>query len=107
MKEIKAYIRNQMVDAVLDALSSLPYAPGVTRVAVQGFGRPRGKGPPQLVERTKLEIVVPDDQVEKIIKCIIQHARTETGHYGDGKIFVSQVDNAVRIRDGERGERTV
>lgn len=107
MKEIKAYIRTQMVDAVLDALSSLSYAPGVTRIAVQGFGRPKGKGLPQLVERAKLEIVVPDDRVEKIIKSIIQHARTESGHYGDGKIFVSQVDNAVRIRDGERGESVV
>jgi len=107
MKEIKAYIRNQMVDGVLDALALLPGVRGVTLVAVRGFGHPKIEGPPQIVERTKLEIVVPDDQVEMIINCIIQHARTETGHCGDGKIFVSHVDTAVRIRNGERGEGVV
>jgi len=107
MKEIKAYIRNQMVDAVIDALSSLPNAPGVTTVAVHGYGRPDGKGPSQLVERTKLEIVAPDYYVEEIINCIVQHARTETGHRGDGKIFVSPVKTAIRIRNGERGESIV
>ena len=107
MKEIKAYIRNQMVDGVIDALSSLPNAPGVTTVAVHGYGRPAGAGPSQLVERTKLEIVAPDSQVEQIIHCIVQNARTETGHRGDGKIFVSPVHTAIRIRNGEHGESVV
>ena len=107
MKEIKAYIRNPMLDSVLDALSSLPDAPGVTTVAVQGFGHPKGEGPFRLVERIKLEIVVPDDKVERIVDCIIKHARTEAGHFGDGKIFVSPVDTAIRIRNGESGDSVV
>lgn len=107
MKEIKAYIRNDMADTVLDSLATLPGAPGVTLVSVRGFGHTKGGGPAQLVEKIKLEIVVPDEQVETIINCIIQHARTGTGHFGDGKIFISQVDTAIRIRTGERGESAV
>jgi len=102
MKEIKAHVRNEMVDRVLDALAALPDSPGVTVVPVRGFGPPKGGGPHKLVERTKLETVVPDDQVETMIDCIVRHART--GAIGDGKIFVYQVDTAVRIRTGERGE---
>jgi len=105
MKEIKAYIRNEMLDMVLDAIAALPSSPAVTVVAVRGFGHPTGGGPPRLVERTKLEIVVPDQQVETVLTCVLRHART--GACGDGKVFVSTVEVAARIRTGERGEGVV
>ncbi len=105
MKEIKAYIRNEMVDSVLDSLGSLPDSPAVTVVQTRGFGHPKGGGPPQLVDRTKLEIVVLDDQVDKVVNCIVEHART--GAFGDGKIFVSEVGTAVRVRTGERGKQAL
>lgn len=105
MKEIKAYVRCHMVDAVLDALAMLPDTPGVTVVAVQGFGHPKNSSPPRLIDRTKLEIVVPDAQVQVVVDCIVQHAHT--GSFGDGKVFVSTVDDAVRIRNGETGEEAV
>jgi len=105
MKEIKAYIRSEMLDIVLDAIAALANSPAVTVVPVRGFGHPKGGGPPGLVERTKLEIVVPDPQVETVVKCVLQHART--GAAGDGKVFVSTVEAAARIRTGERGEGAV
>ena len=105
MKEIKAYIRRHMVDSVLDALAALPQAPGVTVIPVQGFGHPKSDGPFRLVERTRLEMVVSEAQVEAVVDCILRHART--GAFGDGKIFVSPVDMAVRIRTGERGEEAL
>ncbi|MFQ5666200.1 MAG: P-II family nitrogen regulator [Candidatus Binatia bacterium] len=105
MKEIKAYIRNEMVDIVLDALAGLPSSPAVTLLPVRGFGHPKGGGPPQVVERTKLEIVVLDEQVEAVVNSIREHART--GALGDGKIFVSDVDTALRIRTGDRDEQAL
>ena len=105
MKEIKAYIRNQVVERVLNALAALPDAPGVTLVSVQGFGHPKDRGPHQLVERTKLEIVVSEQQVEMVVNCIVQHA--QTGAFGDGKIFISTIETAIHIRTDENGEETV
>ncbi|PEN05561.1 hypothetical protein CRI93_12765 [Longimonas halophila] len=105
MKEIKAFVRPHQADHVIDALESSPDSPGVTVSDVRGFGHPKGGGPARLTERTKLEIVVPDDQVEDVLSAIIEHART--GRFGDGKIFVSDVADAVRIRTGERGAAAV
>lgn len=100
MKEIKVFLRPQMVDAVVDALEAHPDTPGLTVSDVRGWGHPKGGGPPRLIERVKLEIVVPDAWVEGIVYLIEEKART--GHPGDGKIFISSVDEAVRIRTGER-----
>lgn len=105
MKEIKAYIRPHQLDRVIDALEADPESPGVTVSEVKGFGHPKGGGPAQLARRVKLETVVRDKQVEKIIRVIAEHART--GRFGDGKIFVSGVEAAVRIRTGERGRKAV
>ena len=105
MKEIKAYIRPHQLDRVVDALEAKPESPGVTVSEVKGFGHPKGGGPAELMRRAKLEIVVPDTQVESIITLITEHA--QTGNFGDGKIFVSDVEGAVRIRTGERGEEAV
>lgn len=105
MKEIKAYVRPHMLDHVIDALEATPDRPGVTVTKVEGFGHPRAGEPAELARRAKLEIVVPDEQVEAVIGVIVEHART--GRVGDGKIFVYSVDEAVRIRTGERGRDAV
>jgi nitrogen regulatory protein P-II 1 len=105
MKEIKAYLRPQMLDAVVDALETQPHTPGVTVTDVKGFGHVAGGGPVRFTERSKLEIVVPDSELERILETIVAEART--GSPGDGKIFVSEVTGAVRIRTGERGEAAV
>jgi len=99
MKQITAFIRHNMIDSVIDALEALDYPPGLTLSNVRGFGHPKKGRPAKLTERVKLETVVPDDQVNVVLKTIIDKART--GRNGDGKIFISPVDAAVRIRTGE------
>lgn len=106
MKEIKTYIRNNMVDAVVDALAAMPGVPGVAVVPVTGFGHVHHDGDETVrVQMTKLEIDVPDALVEEVIDRIVRHARTGDGHPGDGKIYVQSLDEAVRIADGQRGEK--
>ncbi|MDZ7662996.1 P-II family nitrogen regulator [Thiohalophilus sp.] len=105
MKEIKAYIRNNMVDAVIDALAAMPDIPGVAVVPVNGFGHVHDNGDTTVrVSMSKLEIDVPAYEVEAVIDCITRHARTGEGHPGDGKVYVQSLDEAVRIADGQRGE---
>lgn len=98
MKEIKAFIRTNMVDRVIDALESLENAPGITLSDVRGWGHPK-EGPAKLVERVKLEAVVPTERVDEIISIIVE--KGQTGNYGDGKIFVSNIERAIRLRTGE------
>jgi|SRR5699024_949452 len=104
MKEIKAFIRPNMIDYVIDALENLDHPPGLTLSDVRGWGHPK-KGAAQLVERIKLETVVPSQRVNQIINTIIEKGKT--GNYGDGKIFVSDVEQAIRIRTGERDEDVI
>ena len=102
-----------MADHVLAALREMPELPGVTVSAVEGFGRGRATGttsePPGVaifgIKKVKLEIVVPDELVEKVTEVIARHAHT--GNPGDGKIFIHTVDDVVRIRTGERGENAI
>jgi len=104
MKEIKAYVRPNMKDRVVDAIEEMDQPPGLTVTSVTGWGHPQKKDAPHaLDERAKLEIVVPDDRVQEIIDTIVEYA--QTGRYGDGKIFVSEVSEAVRIRDEETGSK--
>jgi nitrogen regulatory protein PII len=105
MKQIKAFLRPQMLDVVVDEVERLPGAPGLTVSTVQGFGHRMEGGPAQMTERVKLEIVVPDEDVESILELIAERART--GRTGDGKIFVTEVAEAVRIRTRERGDAAV
>ena len=92
-----------------DALSSAGVA-GMTLSEVRGHGRQKGhtenyRGREydiSLLPKVKLEVVVPDDRVEKVIETIIQHAAT--GEIGDGKIFLYKAEDAIRIRNRERGE---
>jgi nitrogen regulatory protein P-II 1 len=104
MKEIKAFIRTNMIDYVIDALETLPNAPGITLSDVRGWGHPK-EGPAQLVQRIKLETVVPAQRVDEVISVIVE--KGQTGNFGDGKIFVSDVQKAVRIRTWETDDDVI
>lgn len=109
MKEIKAIIRTHRLDAVLEALHAHPNLPGVTVSTVRGFGRTVGRSngdaPMQYgtTEMAKLECVVDDEAVDAVIELVQQAAHT--GNAGDGKIFVYDIGQAVKIRTGARLER--
>lgn len=110
MKEIKAIIQPFMLGKVVAALKDIEKLPGISVSEVHGFGRTRAQSAldpvvddaVQYVKKSKLEVVVPDDLVERVIATIQQHAHT--GNLGDGKIFVYTVDEVVRIRTGDRGQ---
>jgi nitrogen regulatory protein PII len=109
MKMITALVRPSKVDAVKSALVSLDIV-GMTVAEVRGFGRQKGqveryRGNEFTVDflsKSKIIVVVDDSKVEAAISAISEAART--GEIGDGKIFITPVETAVRIRTGERGE---
>jgi len=109
MKEIKAYIKPHKLENVALALHKLEGLTGMTVVEVKGFGRNRGAGRerPQheqlydFVKHVKIEIACLDEQVEEIVTIIKTHAHT--GLRGDGKIYISTIDEAIRIENGESG----
>ena len=109
MKRIEAIIKPFKLDAVRDALARVGLR-GMTVTEVRGFGRQKGhtelyRGSEyqiDLLPKVKIELVVPDDQVEETVETLLEAAHT--GEIGDGKIFVTAVEDAVRIRTRERGE---
>ncbi len=113
MKEIKAIIQPFMLSKVVDALHKIPELPGLTVTKVQGFGREKGKGSPHrivedlidYVPKVKLEIIVHDAMLDAVVQAITDHAHT--GNKGDGKIFIYDVKDAIRIKTRERGESAV
>ena len=108
MKKIEAIIKPFKLDEVKDALAEVGVQ-GMTVTEVKGFGRTGGKkevyrGSAYVVDfvpKVKIEIVLGDDMVEKAIEAIRRAA--QTGRIGDGKIFVSTIEEAIRIRTGESG----
>ena len=112
MKKIEAIIRPEKVDEVRKAIEAVGY-PGITITEAEGHGKQKGvtqqwRGETYRVEflpKVKLELVVGDADVEKIVKAIIASAKT--GAVGDGKIFVSDVRDVIKIRTGERGESAI
>ena len=113
MKLITAYIQPFMADKVSDALRAAKVH-GVTVLPCQGFGRITEDRSPHYLEeaaalgfaaKTKIEVVCRDADMEAIMTTIREHAHT--GHHGDGKIFVSDIGEAVDIRTGETGENVV
>lgn len=112
MKKIEAIIKPFKLDDVKDALSSIGVE-GMTVSEVKGFGRQKGhteiyRGSEYTVDflpKIKVEVVLPDGQVSEAVQAIVKAAKT--GKIGDGKVFVSPVDNAVRIRTEETGEQAV
>ena len=112
MKKIEAVIKPFKLDEVREALSEVGVS-GLTVTEVKGFGRQKGhtelyRGAEYVVDflpKVKIEIVVPDNSVESEIESIVKAAHT--GKIGDGKIFVTNVEQVVRIRTGETGEDAV
>ena len=108
MKKIEAIIKPFKLDDVKDALHEVGVS-GITVTEVKGFGRQKGhtelyRGAEYVIDflpKVKVEVVVEDVLVENVIQAITQAART--GRIGDGKIFVLPIDEAVRIRTGDRG----
>ena len=109
MKKIQVIIKPFKLDDVKQALADLNVV-GMTVSEVKGFGRQKGhselyRGAEYIVDflpKVNVEVVVPDDMVDKVIHQLAEAART--GSIGDGKIFVIPVDDAIRIRTGESGD---
>ena len=112
MKKLEAIIRPHLLESVKDALQALGVQ-GMTISEVKGFGRQKGhtevyRGSEYKVEfvpKLKVEVIIDDDLVEQATDAIVKTART--GKFGDGKIFIFPVDEAIRIRTGEQGVNAV
>jgi nitrogen regulatory protein P-II 1 len=113
MKEIKAVIQPFMLENVLDVLSDYGELPGLTISEVLGWGKTRGadegdthqESGHAFAKKTKLEIVLSDDTTETVVDLIA--LATKTGRPGDGKIFIYDVTDVVKIRTGKRGAEAV
>ena len=112
MKRIEAIIKPFKLDEVREALSEIGIS-GLTVTEVKGFGRQKGhtelyRGAEYVVDflpKVKIEVVLPDSMLERTIDAIVKAART--GKIGDGKIFVTGVDQVMRIRTGETDEAAI
>jgi nitrogen regulatory protein P-II 1 len=112
MKKVVAIIKPFKLDEVREALAEAGVT-GLTVTEVKGFGRQRGhtelyRGAEYVVDflpKTKVELIVTDEQVDRVLEAIVKAART--GKIGDGKIFVSSVEQVVRIRTGETGDAAI
>jgi len=112
MKKIEAIIKPFKLDEVKDALQEIGLQ-GITVVEAKGFGRQKGhtelyRGAEYVVDflpKVKIEVVLSDEQVDKAIEAIQSAAKT--GRIGDGKIFVSPIEQAIRIRTGETGAEAI
>mgnify|MGYP003996517569 FL=1 len=112
MKKIEAIIKPFKLDEVREALSEIGVM-GMTATEVKGFGRQKGhtelyRGAEYIVDflpKVKLDLLVSDQLAEKVVDTIVKIAHT--GKIGDGKIFILNVEDAVRIRTGERGDKAI
>jgi nitrogen regulatory protein P-II 1 len=113
MKEIKAVIRPSKLLEVTEELHAIEGVPGVTVLEIRGFGKGRAKSAKdkvvyemvEFIPRIQLEVVVHDEMVDEVVNVIQKYAHT--GNTGDGKIFVSTVDDIVKIRTNERGRNAM
>ena len=112
MKKVEAIIKPFKLDEVKDALNQIGLK-GITVLEAKGFGRQKGhtelyRGAEYVVDflpKVKIEVVMEDSMVERAVEAIQQAAHT--GRIGDGKIFVSTIDEAIRIRTGEKGKDAI
>ena len=112
MKQITAIIKPFKLEEVREALGDVGVS-GLTVTEVKGFGRQKGhpelyRGAEYVVDflpKVKIELIIEDEMVEKAVEAI--RASAHTGRIGDGKIFVSGIEDAIRIRTGERGDAAV
>ena len=108
MKKIEAIIKPFMLEELKEAMNAIGVQ-GMTASEVKGFGRQKGhtelyRGAEYVVDflpKVKIEVVLPDEMLDKAVEAIQKAAKT--GRIGDGKIFISAIDNAIRIRTGETG----
>jgi nitrogen regulatory protein P-II 1 len=113
MKEIKAIIRPFKLLEITEALQKIEGLPGVTVSEIKGFGRGRAKKAKdkiiyemvELIPRIKLEVVVVDEMADEVVNVIQKYAHT--GSTGDGKIFITDVEDVVKIRTNERGKDAI
>ncbi len=112
MKKIEAIIKPFKLDEVKEALHEIGLQ-GITVLEAKGFGRQKGhtelyRGAEYVVDflpKVKIELVIDDDMLDRTVEAIMQAAHT--GRIGDGKIFVSPVEDAIRVRTGERGKDAI
>ena len=113
MKEVKAFIQQFKLSSVTRALQEIPGFPGMTVSDCRGFGKEKGKeGPHRVIEdlidyipKVRLEIMLKDEMVDLVVETIARAAHT--GNPGDGKVFVYDIEKAVRIKTFELGEEAV
>ncbi len=109
MKKVEAIIKPHKLEDVKEALTAVGIS-GMSVTEIKGFGKQKGhtelyRGAEYVIDfipKLKIEVVVPDELVEKVVEAIIKAAKT--GKIGDGKIFIIPVEDAIRIRTGERGD---
>lgn len=112
MMKVEAIVRPESLETIIDRLDELGHS-GITKTEVEGHGRQKGiveqfRGKEYrltFIPKVKIEIVVKDKDVEKVIDAIAESAYT--GQIGDGKIFISEVKDAIRVRTRERGDITL
>jgi nitrogen regulatory protein P-II 1 len=112
MMKVEAIVRPESLQTIIDRLDELGHS-GITKTEVEGHGRQKGifeqfRGKEYrltFIPKVKIEIVVKDKDVEKVIDAIAESAYT--GQIGDGKIFISEVKDAIRVRTRERGDITL
>jgi len=112
MKKIECITRPMKLDQIKDALAEIGVI-GMTVSEVRGCGKQRGRTEKyrgteyvvSLLPKIKIETVVPDEIADRVIEVITENART--GEIGDGKIFITRIDDAIRIRTGERGQEAL
>ena len=112
MKKVEAIIKPFKLDEVKDKLNEIGVQ-GITVTEVKGFGRQKGhtelyRGAEYVVDflpKIKMEVVIADAQVEEVANAIVKAA--QTGRIGDGKIFITNLEDTIRIRTGERGEEAI
>ena len=115
MKMVAAVVKHFRLDEVRRALTEIGVA-GMTTIEVKGFGRQKGhlevyravEYEVNFLPKVKLEVAVPDEKLEEVVKAISTAALTsESGEIGDGKIFIYELSEVVRIRTGERGKEAL
>ena len=112
MKKIEAIIKPFKLDEVKEALHEIGLQ-GLTVIEAKGFGRQKGhtelyRGAEYVVDflpKVKIELVIDDDMLDRAVEAILQAAHT--GRIGDGKIFISSVEEAIRVRTGEKGKEAI
>jgi len=112
MKKLEAIVKPFKLDEVKDRLNEIGIQ-GITVTEVKGFGRQKGhtelyRGAEYIVDflpKIKIEVVINDSRLEDVVNTIIKAA--QTGRIGDGKIFVTNIEETIRVRTGERGEKAI